>query len=76
MRSESMWTAVCIGAVSAIAAGMIELLLSLFFKFGAADPILGAAKTAILLAAIPEETTKFVFCSRSPKSTLAACKTS
>ncbi|MGZ5840350.1 MAG: PrsW family glutamic-type intramembrane protease [Xanthobacteraceae bacterium] len=59
-RSESMWTAVCIGAVSAIAAGMIELLLSLFFKFGAADPILGAAKTAILLAAIPEETTKFL----------------
>jgi protease PrsW len=59
-RSEAMWHAFFVGALSALAAVGIELVLAGVVKLGHPSPVANAALTAIFVAAIPEEGIKFV----------------
>src|SRR5580692_2315114 len=59
-RSEAMWHAFFVGALSALAAVGIELVLAGVVKLGHPGLVANAALTAIFVAAIPEEGIKFV----------------
>jgi protease PrsW len=58
-RSEAMWHAFFVGALSALAAVGIELVLGGIVKLGHPSLVANAALTAIFVAAIPEEGIKF-----------------
>jgi protease PrsW len=57
--SEGLWNAFFLGMIGAVAAVPIELGLQ-YLPFGLLPPLLKAAAEATLVAAIPEETIKFV----------------
>ena len=59
-RSEAMWHAFFVGALSALAAVGIEFVLAGIVKLGHPSLVANAASTAIFVAAIPEEGIKFV----------------
>jgi RsiW-degrading membrane proteinase PrsW (M82 family) len=59
-RSEAMWHAFFVGALSALAAVGVELVLGGIVKLGHPSPVANAALSAIFVAAIPEEGIKFV----------------
>jgi protease PrsW len=59
-RSEAMWHAFFVGALSALAAVGIEFVLAGIVKLGHSSLVANAASTAIFVAAIPEEGIKFV----------------
>ena len=58
--SEALWTAFFVGGVGAVASVPIELGLSKLVELGAFDPVQQAALVAMLVAAIPEESIKFL----------------
>jgi RsiW-degrading membrane proteinase PrsW (M82 family) len=58
-RSEAMWSAFFVGAVSALAALACELVLGHLVPTGSMGPLAAAAVSAVFVAAIPEETIKF-----------------
>jgi RsiW-degrading membrane proteinase PrsW (M82 family) len=58
--NEALWTAFFMGGVGVIAALPLELTLQKVIVIGALAPLLQAAVTAVLIAAIPEEMVKFV----------------
>jgi RsiW-degrading membrane proteinase PrsW (M82 family) len=58
-KSEAMWNAFLLGAVGAIGAVGCEFALQYLLPSGEMYPLLDAATTATLLAAIPEESIKF-----------------
>ncbi|WP_426525853.1 PrsW family glutamic-type intramembrane protease [Bradyrhizobium sp. McL0615] len=58
-KSEATWNAFLIGAVSALAAVVIELALSYVLPLERTGTLAEAAITAVLVAAIPEESIKF-----------------
>lgn len=57
--NEGLWNAFFLGTIGALAAIPIELGLQ-YLPFGLLPPLLKAAAEAVLVAAIPEETIKFV----------------
>ena len=59
-RSEAMWHAFFVGALSALAAVGIEFVLAGIVKLGHLSLVANAASTAIFVAAIPEEGIKFL----------------
>lgn len=58
-RSEAIWNAFLVGAVSALAVVMIELTLGHLLPVERIGPVTEAAFKSIFVAAIPEETVKF-----------------
>jgi RsiW-degrading membrane proteinase PrsW (M82 family) len=58
-RSEAIWNAFLVGAVSAFAAIAVELALGYLLPLDRAGPVAEAGFTAVLIAAIPEEAVKF-----------------
>jgi RsiW-degrading membrane proteinase PrsW (M82 family) len=58
-KSEATWNAFLIGAVSALAAVAIELALSYVLPLERTGTLAEAGITAVLVAAIPEESIKF-----------------
>jgi len=58
-RSEAIWNAFLVGAVSAFAAIAVELALGYLLPLDRAGPVAEAGLTAVLIAAIPEEAVKF-----------------
>ena len=58
-RSEAIWNAFFVGAVSALVAIACEFMLSHLVPMGSFSPLVSAAASAVLIAAIPEETIKF-----------------
>src|SRR5882757_2193448 len=58
-RSEAIWNAFLVGAVSAFAAIAVELALGYLLPLDRAGPVAEAGLTTVLLAAIPEEAVKF-----------------
>lgn len=58
-RSEAIWNAFLVGAVSAFAAIAVELALGYLLPLERAGPVAEAGLTAVLVAAIPEEAVKF-----------------
>jgi protease PrsW len=58
--NEAIWTAFFMGGVGAIAAAPLELALQWLLNVDVLAPWLRAGVTAVLIAAIPEETIKFV----------------
>jgi protease PrsW len=58
-NSEAIWTAFLVGAVGALAAAACEYVLDLMLQPDRMSPLAGAAVSASLLAAIPEEAVKF-----------------
>jgi protease PrsW len=59
-RSEAIWNAFMLGAVGAIAAAMIELAFSRIMPADPAYPLLSSAGRSIFVAALPEESIKFI----------------
>lgn len=59
-RNEALWSALLAGAVSVIAAAAVELVLGLLLHPASLSPLAGAALSALVVAALPEETLKFV----------------
>jgi protease PrsW len=59
-RSEAMWNAFFIGAVGAVAAGVIEIAITSLLSSLHLQPLSDAAAVSLLAAAIPEEGIKFV----------------
>src|SRR6266481_5457107 len=59
-RSEALWTAFFLGASGALAAAFGEFFLLYLLNLNLLPPLLDAAATALLIAAIPEETIKFI----------------
>ena len=58
-KSEATWNAFLIGAVSALAALAIELALGYLLPLARTGAVAEAGLTAVLLAALPEESIKF-----------------
>jgi protease PrsW len=58
-RSEAIWNAFLVGAVSAFAAVAVELALGYLLPLDRNGPVAEAALNAVLIAAIPEEAVKF-----------------
>jgi len=58
-KSEATWNAFLVGAVSALAALTIELALSCLLPLERTGAVAEAGITAVLLAALPEESIKF-----------------
>jgi RsiW-degrading membrane proteinase PrsW (M82 family) len=59
-RSEAIWNAFLLGAVSAFAAGACELAANHLLAFDSwSNPVAGSAVKAIFVAAVPEESIKF-----------------
>lgn len=58
--SEALWTAFLLGGLGVVVAIPIELLIRWLIGLAALSPLLGAGALAVLVAAIPEETTKFL----------------
>jgi protease PrsW len=59
-RNEALWSALLAGAVAVIAAASIEGLLGLLLSPARLPPLAGAVVSALVVAALPEETLKFV----------------
>jgi protease PrsW len=59
-RSEAIWNAFFLGAVGALAAAMIEVVLNRILPADPARPLLSAATRSIFVAAVPEEGIKFI----------------
>jgi RsiW-degrading membrane proteinase PrsW (M82 family) len=59
-RSEAMWNAFLVGAVSGLAVAGIELVISAVLGLDRVRSLSGAAQEAIFVAAIPEESIKFL----------------
>jgi RsiW-degrading membrane proteinase PrsW (M82 family) len=75
-RSEAIWNAFLVGAVSAFAAIAVELALGYLLPLDRAGPVAEAGFTAVLIAAIPEEAVKFfVLVSLRSRSVLPRWKT-
>lgn len=58
-RSEAIWNAFLIGAVSAVALAAFEVTLGHLLPLDRAGPVAEAAIKSVLIAAIPEEAVKF-----------------
>jgi RsiW-degrading membrane proteinase PrsW (M82 family) len=59
-RNEALWTAFLVGAIGAFAAVAVELGADYVLQISSMPYLSGAAFEAVLIAAIPEETIKFV----------------
>lgn len=59
-HNDALWNAFFAGALCALAAVVCEAVLDSVVPFDTLPPALGAAASALLIAAIPEETLKFV----------------
>ncbi len=58
-KSEAIWNAYFIGAVSAIAAIALEFAINHLLPLDRMNPVIGSAAEAVLVAAVPEELIKF-----------------
>lgn len=58
-RSEAMWNAIVLGAMSVLAAVVFEFVLGRLLAVAHMNPLSSAAAKALLVAAIPEEGIKF-----------------
>lgn len=59
-RNDALWNAFFAGALCALAAVVCEAVLDSVLPLDTLSPALGAVASALLIAAIPEETLKFV----------------
>src|ERR1700720_2172437 len=58
--SEAAWQAFFVGAVSALAAVVVEYVLERLLGLGHVAPVRAAAMEALLVASVPEEALKFL----------------